>query len=89
MSTPRFKWSCSSVGINTTSRDMFYTLAAANTVASCVLIFLELMELSVLVVVGRSSVFNRNDTGVQRRKRELEQRPMKAKQERVTEIFGR
>jgi hypothetical protein len=40
-------------------------------------------------VVGRSSVFNRNDASVQRRKRELEQRQMKAKQERVTEIFRR
>jgi hypothetical protein len=47
------------------------------------------MKLEKTSVVGRSSVFNRNDASVQRRKRELEQRQMKAKQERVTEIFRR
>jgi hypothetical protein len=40
-------------------------------------------------VVGGSSVFSGNDPCVQRRQRGLEQRQMKAEQERVTERFRR
>jgi hypothetical protein len=47
------------------------------------------MKLEKSSVVGGSSVFSGNDPGVQRWKRELEQRQMKVEQERVTERFRR